>query len=347
MTGNVALDVFIGLLFVYALYSLFITTIVEIISTVFQLRARNLGRGIRRMLDDDNRVVLSNVFFKQARIKYMASGWLKLFNKPSYLQARNFSQAIIEMLDDQAENTSRKLELKNLRGALEVSSIKDTQTGKFLLSLYRNANDDLEKFKESLEQWFDDTMERVKGWYKKCMLLITFITGLVIVAAFNADTIQIVKKLSKDPKAREQFVEMATGLAANTALTDTLFDMGLRDKLLKGSVLKSKYGQDSLAFANFVTDSVYSNAVQVRKLLYARMDSLYIISEQSQSILNFERSKHKWYIFDSWLNFLGCLITAIALTLGAPFWFDLLNKFIQLRTSLIKPASGKKNETNK
>jgi hypothetical protein len=39
----------------------------------------------------------------------------------------------------------------------------------------------------------------------------------------------------------------------------------------------------------------------------------------------------------SWWNliqhqFLGWLITAIAVSLGAPFWFDVVNKFVRLRT---------------
>jgi len=36
---------------------------------------------------------------------------------------------------------------------------------------------------------------------------------------------------------------------------------------------------------------------------------------------------------------LGFLLTAFAICMGAPFWFDLLNKLVQLR------AAGKKEET--
>jgi hypothetical protein len=34
----------------------------------------------------------------------------------------------------------------------------------------------------------------------------------------------------------------------------------------------------------------------------------------------------------------GWIFTAIALSLGAPFWFDLLNKFINLRAAAPPPA---------
>ncbi|HEY5917548.1 MAG TPA: hypothetical protein VIU13_09115, partial [Chryseolinea sp.] len=53
MIDNVALDVVIGLVFIYLLYSLFATVIMEIISSTFGLRARNLSYALRRMLMDE------------------------------------------------------------------------------------------------------------------------------------------------------------------------------------------------------------------------------------------------------------------------------------------------------
>ena len=37
------------------------------------------------------------------------------------------------------------------------------------------------------------------------------------------------------------------------------------------------------------------------------------------------------------LQVVGWLLTGAALTLGAPFWFDLLNKFVNLRGAGVKP----------
>src|SRR6267142_7015924 len=52
MTGSVALDVVIGLVFVYLLYSLLATIILEMVATGLGLRARNLFTAIDRMLTD-------------------------------------------------------------------------------------------------------------------------------------------------------------------------------------------------------------------------------------------------------------------------------------------------------
>jgi hypothetical protein len=43
---------------------------------------------------------------------------------------------------------------------------------------------------------------------------------------------------------------------------------------------------------------------------------------------------------------LGWLVTALALSLGAPFWFDMLNKFMVVR-STIKPKEKSPDEPSK
>ena len=42
----------------------------------------------------------------------------------------------------------------------------------------------------------------------------------------------------------------------------------------------------------------------------------------------------------------GWLLTALAISLGAPFWFDLLNKFIVIR-STVKPKEKSQEEQSK
>ena len=52
MTGSVAIDVVLGLVFVYLLYSLLCSILLEVIARWFRLRQRMLLRAISRMLDD-------------------------------------------------------------------------------------------------------------------------------------------------------------------------------------------------------------------------------------------------------------------------------------------------------
>ncbi len=41
------------------------------------------------------------------------------------------------------------------------------------------------------------------------------------------------------------------------------------------------------------------------------------------------------------VNVLGWIVTALAISLGAPFWFDLLGKLVQLRGTGTKPEETK------
>jgi hypothetical protein len=53
------------------------------------------------------------------------------------------------------------------------------------------------------------------------------------------------------------------------------------------------------------------------------------------------------YVF-SYDYFLGFLMTALALSLGAPFWFDLLNKLVKIRSSkAATPESDSKSGSSK
>ena len=91
MFDNVILDVAIGLLFIYCLYSLFATIINEIIASALSLRRRKLFHAISRMLTDEGKSPLGTIlldgFFAHPLIKYMNSGFL--LKKPSYITQEN------------------------------------------------------------------------------------------------------------------------------------------------------------------------------------------------------------------------------------------------------------------
>jgi hypothetical protein len=56
-----------------------------------------------------------------------------------------------------------------------------------------------------------------------------------------------------------------------------------------------------------------------------------------------EENRAKWTSWTrerptGWLALIGCIVTGLALSLGAPFWFDLLGKFMNIRGAGPKPA---------
>ena len=142
MFNNVALDVAIGLVFIYLLYSLLATTVKEFIATIFSYRGRMLERGIEQMLDGKNysyywwdRLINSinkkNKENSKSKFSLKKSLFTNLISchplyirssensrfskKPSYLPASVFSDILIDVL--KTGNTSSLL-LKDIEASV-------------------------------------------------------------------------------------------------------------------------------------------------------------------------------------------------------------------------------------
>src|SRR6478609_5923204 len=181
MVGNVALDVVIGLIFIYLLYSLYATIIMEIISSIFALRARNLRYAIARMLMDEEKhhwplsslfrfitsmgrvlgsspnltyPTLFEKFINQPNIKYLGSGGMR--NSPSYIAQEDFSKALIESLRIEDPELSVLASIQEGLQRFQLTEEFKRQVELMLIA----ADNDLEKFKVSIELWYMDSAGR-------------------------------------------------------------------------------------------------------------------------------------------------------------------------------------------
>jgi hypothetical protein len=206
MFGSNVLEVAIGVVFVYMLLSLLCSTINEqVIARVFALRANTLEDGINNMLANQG---LVKQLYDHPLIKGLsqnaASGKPR---KPSYIPADIFAAAVMDMDVAQAYKNN--------------PSAANTPLPKALASLIKKANNDPAKELASIEKWYNDTMDRVSGWYKRRVQLIIFALGLVIIVALNVDTISLITSLSNDTVIRAAIVSAAQG-SANTQLNANL-----------------------------------------------------------------------------------------------------------------------------
>jgi hypothetical protein len=298
MLDSIALNIVISLVFIYSLYSLLVTTLNEIIASLLNLRAKTLEKGIRRMLADNGAKVnlIVDEFYKQPLIKYLGEDNTK---KPAYLTSTSFSNALVHLCNDLAAGApDTKAQLWN--GIQEIKKV-NPQTAKYLETLHNDANGDIVKFKELSENWFNETMDRATGWYKKQTQRITFFVAFVVALAFNVDTIGIVKNLSANPKLATEVIEMA-------------------DKYVKAhkcnQVEPTKEADEQIRASFDTAQKLVANNSEI---------------QNANSILGLG-----WTDIKSegiFFSVFGCLLTALAISLGAPFWFDLLSKLMQLRGS--------------
>jgi hypothetical protein len=307
MIDSVAINVVISLVFIYLLYSLLVTTINEGIASIFKLRAKTLKKGIQRMLTDDGGEInpILEQFYNQPGIKFLGEDNTK---KPAYLSSASFSKALVHLCKDLADSKTTPEE-QLLAGIQEIKKI-NPESGKYLETLFNDTEGKIDKFQESAEQWFNETMDRTSGWYKKQTQKITLIVAFVIACSFNVDTIGIVQNLSTNP-------ELATKMGDMT------------DKYTKANKdSKVEIPQDTINYyfrtAQKQIDTDIKNTNSLLGLGW-----------------NFEEKNWEYKIFQ---HLVGIMLTAIAISFGAPFWFDLLSKLMQLRGSK-KPEETPQSKT--
>lgn len=375
MFNSVVLEIVIGLIFIYLLYSLLATVVQEIISTNFSLRAKVLENAISRMLEDGNKFRfrlkgLVSLFFP-SRKQEDTMGPSKLFychpliyylgeskkSKPSYINKGTFAKVLIDLL--RGEKARPGMDLKTLiqqsldEGKTAWGKVQiDEQTLIYLNSIWTDANGDIEKFRIYIENWFEETMARASGWYKKYTQLILLFIGLGIAIVFNVDTLEIVNKLEKDPEIREQLVQQADNfVAAHPNLDKELVDAKTQHTKLMEIIAKKGSAVDS------IDPSIEEQKIAAYEQLKVKRDSLINAADQLinddlnkvNNLLGEQIWSYKWRGWPSFLqSIFGWFLTAVAISLGAPFWFDLLNKMMKLRSSISKgktePQTAGNNE---
>lgn len=282
-------------------------------------------------------------------------------------------KSLVKLVDDVNQVMEASLEkASKIHAVLNNAGNISDETREHLLMLVDEAGDNLEKFKLSLEQWFDEMMMRASGWYKRKTKFATFFLGFVVALAFNVNTIEIVKRLNADKDAASKLADLATKYAevnkdnarfiaqpVSTAAPerpDSLMQPSRMDSIDSVNVVRINMllnQADSLVRGDIQgANSIISigwgfDTMPLEKICRAEHDSIrrangdttkytgsvsFCIACKEAGMI-WERTKG-----DGWL---GYLITALAISLGAPFWFDLLSKLVKLRGSGDDPDKKK------
>ena len=359
MFNNVALDVCIGLVFIFLLYSLLVTIIGEMVSTWLGIRARILRIAIERMLNDGyyareekekkkkaqgwfRRIFLyepeefttsfAGRFYEYPSIKYLgrieqAHRGVVSLTKPSYFTAENFADTIIHLLKDKGAGATH---MDKVQFTLKFNTIDiQPNTLKHFRNVFTNSANDISQFKINLMKWFNETMDRATGWYKRKIQFILFWLGFIIAACFNVDAITIALKLAKDDEARTQLVQMGIQAADPGSPISKAIQQSRDSSIEHDTIWAESYRQLKMAEdeANSVLALGWQDTKPERLTLFKQTIYYY---RQANPL-----RKEFW----------GLIITGLAISLGAPFWFDLLKKLVAIRGAGVKPEE-KKPDTN-
>jgi hypothetical protein len=201
-----------------------------------------------------------------------------------------------------------------------IETMPDCNIRDVLLAQLAAANGSLDTLRSNVANYFDATMDRVSGIYKRKLKLISLLVGIGIVVFLNADSIAVSTALWSDASLRAQMVQNAGTVVASgqgAALpsdkeTDTI---KTRISTLEENLRPLPIGLDR------------SEIVKGFGLLWNAMPW-----ENNLSWTDYFKEIMKGASW-TFMKLVGLFITALAISLGAPFWFDMLSKFMNVRGS--------------
>ncbi len=333
------LEIAIGLIFVYLLFSLICSSLSEIIAWALNLRARTLRSGIETLLQDPS---LADLMKQNPKLKgtfdKLSAHWKEkgqsvagtLYahplirgmthddKQPSYIPKQTFAAAFIDILNSVANTgASPANALQKLRGAI-ASLPEQSEIRQQLEAVLDDTVKDFREARARVEKWFDNSMERVSGWYKRRAQVIVLVLAALVVGASNADSVMIVQSLAHDSALREGLVAAA-------------------QQTVKAGTPEARTEPDAVkAAAQLQQAQAQLNAL--------RLPIGWNFDAQARigALPDPRRMPQGW----DWLGKLaGLLVTIIAVSMGAPFWFDTLNKVVNARlTGGVPPENTKKQE---
>lgn len=289
------LNLVIGLIFIYFLIGLICSTIQELIAQYLDLRAENLEKWLKDTFRE-------NEFGEKFLNHRLIDGLTAQGRRASYIPAKVFSGVMLDLVNQKKGTYS----IETLKDSIGESDLPEDFKRKLLQSI-AEAKNGLDDVRKEIEGWFNDSMERISGTYKKKTQKIVIIISLGVVSLLNIDTIKIIQYLYDHPAQSE---------ALANRIEESIQDMDPSE---------DKTPKDSLS--------------QEEKI-DLRINELKSI----QASLNSTKIPLGWQSGDGEISFgeffqkiLGLLFSTVAGIVGAPFWFQTLNKLVNLRESGIKP----------
>jgi hypothetical protein len=278
-----------------------------------KVKATDAGTPVKSAAEESRQPGPRKIFNPLSSLNPLSylSTWRQRWSLPSYISSRSFAEAVVDLV---IPDKSGRSSMAGIQDAIaKLPEPLRTSLG----SLARTANGDVTRFRDSVEHWYDDHMDRVSGWYKRRTAWITFGVGLVLVVLLNLNTLTIGHALYGDSAARTAVSSLAAQGNPCPATED-------QQKCLEA--LESRVSAAAQAGLPIGWATVPACAKQ-----NVHCDWL-----AQRGITNHDGGS-AWQVI---LVLIGFVITIAALTPGAQFWFGLVVKLNSLRSSGPPPATS-------
>lgn len=319
------LNVAISLGFLFLLMSMIASTVQELVAGMWNSRGRHLQQAIGQMLGDPALQRLAGGFYRHPLIAGLLPpgtdckrfAWLRRLlpflvpRLPSYIAPATFADAITDILKQD--------------GALRTGNMQPA-----LAALWRAAAADEAKFRTAIADWYTAATQRQTGRFKRSVQRWLFAYGLLAAIFLNVDTLAIATALWSAGNQKQTAAiaaQAAAYLQAHAADKPGSVTLDAELAGLRGLSLPIGWSStDPCLIARHVLGPTLFRPA--RLVCHDSGDSLAAagpaVARGPDTV-----DAARW---------LGWVLTALAISLGAQFWFDLLGKIINLRGAGAIPA---------
>ncbi|PTR17424.1 MULTISPECIES: PspA/IM30 family protein [unclassified Nitrosospira] len=278
------------------------------------LEARNTSEKIRAtigMLDARRAAVASAKNPKELRLLLLAGNTLK--------QALALGRSFAAQYPDPLGNIEAALKRMPEGHTKETLLVLVDKTRREVAEVEHQA----EAFRRNLEDWFNDAMDRVGGWYKRWTQRVLLILATLLVLVSNADTVMLVQQLSTNDALRASLV------AAAQEAVKTVPPPGGAEPSSPEPDSSAKRDNTTI---QYILQQTQSLQLPVGWSLDPKDPRYFQFPEFSLDFAG-------WAFY----KVFGLLISILAISMGAPFWFDTLSKFVNLRSAGTPPGETRKS----
>lgn len=341
------LDTIIGLVFVFLMFSLVVSAALEVVAAVFRLRSKALEAGVRALLMKLGGPGLDASFWAHPFIEILQPSG----RAPSYIPTSNMAAALLHIASGNSPGTVANIATLGAGPGNATTPALNTIIATVINESGPGAT--LVQIQANLEKWLNGSMQRISSLYQRNSRMYLFAIALFLAGVMNIDAVTIWQRIAGDQALRDSLVEAAGKMEEPKAkvLVDTPALVKAREQVIKAeeavkkaaaagvaadiekagkTLAQEKAALEQLSQEESVRQSVKEFQVQIK----AFTDLGLPIGWGSAEWWPDKASINGFFIVI--LHLLGLVASALAASLGAPFWFDTLQRIMNVR-STIKP----------
>ena len=366
------LQVIISITFIYLVLSILASEAQETISTLLEFRSRNLHRSIAILFNECedsqnqeftkliyqtqivkslNQYINSNIAWQETKLL----SWLfkkKISFGPSYIEKEAFVDAVFEVIQNQLENNNqfahnttigksseskdeqennKNTDTDNIIAKLNSILAKDKNSGlknaiqrliqiAKCVELKKGAKAELNDLRAELEKIFEQSQDRASGVYKRNIKGVLFAVGLALSIGLNVDFFYMVNTLSQNPTLAADLSGVATNVWQSNENNFTSYQQCLEAQDNSNNQCQENFANFQNGIKSTIKSQLNSQPLQVNTI-------------GINDIIFWDGKALDDKPEDIFSKIVGIFLSAVAIAMGAPFWFDVLGKFVNVRNT--------------